>query len=193
MKNLICATKHLINTALTLSLLCGLIYVTAQQVLRQSANDPQIQMAQDAAAALAEGKEEPSLQATGGTLAQIDLEHSLAPFMITFDNNLKPITSTAELNGKTPVPPAGVFEFARAHGENRFSWQPRRGVRAATVLVHYSGQKSGFVLAGRSLREVETRVPAIGSLILAGWLASMVALGTTTLALRIIGGPPGTV
>ena len=34
------------------TLLCGLVYLATQQSIRQGANDPQIQMAEDAAAAL---------------------------------------------------------------------------------------------------------------------------------------------
>lgn len=193
MKIFIHATKNLFLIALALTLLCGLMYVTAQQVLRQSANDPQIQLAEDAAAALAEDKAPPELQEKAAAFAKIDMRQTLAPFLIRYDDDRQPISSTVELNGKTPVPPAGVFEFARTHGENRLTWQPERGVRNATVLVHYSGHKSGFVLAGRSLREVETRVPALGRLILAGWIGSMLGLGITAVALRLIGGAPGAV
>lgn len=188
MESFINATKNSFILALALTLLCGLIYVTAQQVLRQLANDPQVQMAEDAAAALAEGRVPATLPDTAALAGKIDMAQSLAPFLIRYDEDLQPVSSTAELDGKTPVPPAGVFEFARIHGENRLTWQPRRGVRSATVLVHYSGRKPGFVLAGRSLREVETRVPALGRLILAGWIGSLLALGTTAVALRMIDG-----
>ena len=39
-------------------------------------------------------------------------------------------------------------------GEDRLTWQPEPGVRSATVVVHYQGAQAGFVMAGRSLREV---------------------------------------
>jgi hypothetical protein len=38
------------------TVLCLLLYLVAQQIWRQLANDPQLQMARDAAAALADGQ-----------------------------------------------------------------------------------------------------------------------------------------
>ncbi len=39
------------------------------------------------------------------------------------------------------------------------------GVRNAVVVVRYGGEHPGFVLAGRSLREVEQRVSVMGTLV----------------------------
>src|SRR6185295_4920318 len=62
-----------------ITILCGMVYLTVQQSLRQSANDPQIQMAEDAAGALARGAaEETVLPAT-----QVDIATSLSPFAIS--------------------------------------------------------------------------------------------------------------
>ncbi len=58
------------------------------------------------------------------------------------------------------------------------TWQPERRVRIATVVVRYEGRESGFVLAGRSLREVEERVRRIGTLTgLAPGVTPLVSLG----------------
>jgi hypothetical protein len=51
----------------------------------------------------------------------------------------------------------GVFDYVRQHDQDRITWQPEPGVRIATVVAGYTGSQSGFVLAGRSLREVEKR------------------------------------
>jgi hypothetical protein len=47
--------RHWLPLAAVTTLLCGLVYLAVQQSLRQGANDPQIQMAEDAAAALVAG------------------------------------------------------------------------------------------------------------------------------------------
>jgi len=47
------------------------------------------------------------------------------------------------------------------------------GVRSAVVLVYYRGQTPGFVLIGRSLREIEIREDQQGKIVLAGWIAIM--------------------
>jgi len=147
-----------------------LVYAAVQQDLRLSANDPQIQMAEDAAAALGQGLafEVPSGQ-------PVDIARSLAPFVIVFGEDGKPRTSNAVLDGGTPVPPAGVFAFTREHGQDRITWQPREGVRTAAVIVHFVGSTPGFVLAGRSLREVESRSSVVLQLTGAACLAALVA------------------
>lgn len=119
--------KWLPTTIITAGL-CRLVYLTVQQALRMDANDPQIQMAEDAVSAL---------------------------------------------NG-------GVLDYMRQHGEERVTWQPEKGVRMATVVVRYD---KGFVLAGRSMREVEIRISNIekisGIAMLAIWAATLfiIALG----------------
>src|SRR5205809_377919 len=71
-----------------------LSYGNSQQVLRQSANDPQIQMAEDLKAQIDNGKDPKTLVGQKG----IDMK-SLSPFLIVYDDKLKPIASDANLNG----------------------------------------------------------------------------------------------
>mgnify|MGYP003387359885 CR=1 FL=1 len=140
-------------------------YTLVQQSQRSAASDPQIQMVEDAAAALNAGADPAKVVG-----ASIDAAASLAPFVIVYNENHIPVASGAVLSGKAPVPPAGVFDYVSGHsrdgkvwslreqgdtpGEERFSWEPQSGVRFATVVVGY---KNGFVLAARNLREVERR------------------------------------
>ena len=158
--------------AVILTLLCGIIYLSAQQVLRQSANDIPQQMADDAAFDLSTGRLPEALKAD----AKVDMAESLSPYLMYFDEQCHVVASSAQLDGKTPVPPAGVFEAARANGKNRLTWRPRRGVRGAICVVHFAGAKSGFVVAGHSLSETQAHIQKIGQLIFAGWFASQVIL-----------------
>ena len=135
------------------TIFCGISYFLVQQDLRWSANDPQIQMAEDGAVALGSGATATSVAAA----PIVDISRSLSPFVIVFDDNGKPIASSAVLNGATPTIPFGIFQYVRMSGEDRFTWQPENGVRIAAVVVRFSGTSSGFILAGRSLREVEKR------------------------------------
>ncbi len=136
--------------------LCGLVYATVQQSLRHSANDPQIQMAEDAAYALGSGHRTESVLPP----TQIDMSQSLAPFLIVYDDAGNVTASSASLYGRPPSLPQGVLGYTRAHGEDRITWQPAPGVRIAAVITPFAatnGAPSGFVLAGRSLREIEER------------------------------------
>ncbi len=133
-------------------LLSGLIYICVQQSLRQSANDPQIQIAQDLADSLQNGRNAQDLIGS-----QVDLKKSLATFVIVFDDSGKPIASSAMLDGRIPTPPNGVFEYTKLHKEDRITWEPKLNIREAAVLARFEGSKPGFVLVGRSLAEAEKR------------------------------------
>lgn len=129
---------------------CALGYGTVQQALRQGLNDPQIQMAEDAAYALNNG----AVMDAVVSAEKIEMSRSLAPFIVIYDNDGKPIASSGLLNGQMPDYPKGALDSARQSGENRVTWQPNSTVRVASVVVPYN---NGFVMAGRNMREVEQR------------------------------------
>lgn len=147
-----------------------LVYLAVQQVGRQTANDPQLQIARDAAVSLAGGQSAESIVA--GT--QVDIGRSLAPWITVVDEKGSIVGSSASLHGKPRTVPAGVFDHARETGEIRVTWQPEPGVRMATVVVH--NRNGGFVVAGRSLAESEARTAAYGRMILFGWFATLIGL-----------------
>jgi hypothetical protein len=163
--------KTMIPLAVVITLLSGLLYGTLQQVLRINANDPQIQMAEDAATALANGKLIDSVVPS----TQVDIATSLAPYIIMFDNSGKAIASSGLLHNQLPALPSGVFDYVRQNGEDRLTWQPEPGVRSATVVTRFGGAQPGFVMVGRSLREVENRIDQFGLLIGLGWLGTLFA------------------
>ena len=125
-----------------------------QQLLRLQANDPQVQLAEDAARALAGGADPKSVLPPG---PQVDVSRSLAPFVVVYDAAGAPMASSGQLHGAAPKLPGGVLEHALAQGGHRLSWQPEVGVRQALVVVPLRAGAAGFVVAGRSLREVEAR------------------------------------
>jgi len=139
--------------AFVIVLLSGLTYVTSQQILRQGANDPQIQMAEDVSSRLDHGDSPQTFLSSN----KIDIAKSLSPFVIVYDTKGNAVFSSGELQGDTPVLPRGVLDAANS-GEQRVTWQPQRSVRIASVVTSY---KNGYVLAGRSLREVEKREDAL--------------------------------
>jgi hypothetical protein len=155
--------------AVTISAFCLLVYAAVQQAYRQSADDPQIQLANDAADALADGH---SAQALVPAI-KISVNKSLAPFLIIYDTNGHEVASSGSLDGQTPALPNGVLDSTKQLGENRISWQPRNGVRIATVIVSY---KDGFVLAGRNMREIEQREAQVSMFAGITWILAM--LGT---------------
>jgi len=76
-----------------------------------------------------------------------------------------------------PVYPTGVMDYVRKNGQDRVTWQPEVGIRMATVVVPYN---NGFVLAGRSLTEIEKRASQVESLsglaMLGIWAATLIII-----------------
>jgi len=153
------------------TLMCGLVYGVAQQTIRQSANDPQIQLAEDAAAALKNGI---TPQAVMQGLLPVDMAVSIAPFVIIYNDAGQPIIGNGFINNANPVPPPGVLNYVRTYGEDRVTWQTQQGYRFATVVTRYDGYQQGFVLAGRSLRESEQRVMNLTAQVVLAWIVTSI-------------------
>lgn len=154
--------------ALVITLFCGLVYFSAQQIYRQSANDPQIQISEDMADYLSQGKDVNAIVPK----PEVDIAKSLVWFVMFFNDKGEIISSNAKLDGQTPVLPFGVLDHARKNGQNRVTWEPKEGVRIAAVVTSYNG---GTVLVGRSLRETENRVHYLGKKVMLAWLITVAA------------------
>ena len=164
----------LITTAVFLT-----AYAAVQQVHRNLATDPQLQIARDISNTLSKGKSIRHLLPPD----TVNLEESLAVFAELFDKNGKAIQSTGFLHGNIPQPPAGIFEFTNSHNKDVITWQPQAGVRMAMVFEKVPAPGAGFVAVGRSLSETEIRESNLVRIIGIAWLACM-ALLTVSLVLQ---------
>jgi len=160
-----------LSLAVIVTILCALVYLVEQQALRMSANDPQIQLAEDGADALARGATAQSLLPAN----TIDIAKSLAPFIVVYNDAGEVSASSGLLHGKIPTLPVGILDYVRKNSEDRVTWQPEGGVRIATVVVRADGTNPGFVLIGRSLRETEKRVDQLTLLVGVAWVAALFA------------------
>jgi len=156
------------------TLVCLILAVALQQELRQAADDPQHQLAEDAVGALQTGASPSAVVGAGS----VDVAASLAPFVTVFDTGGLVIATSGQLDGAASHPPAGVLDTARTSGFDRVTWQPRAGVRVALVVLPWTG---GTVLAGRSLRRVEQEESAIEGIVALGWLGTLAVVGVAAL------------
>lgn len=166
---------HYLPLAIVIVAGFGFSYLVIQQALRMGANDPQVQMAEDASVALAYSANVDQVVPS----QKVDIGRSLAPFLIVYDSTGKVMASSATLQGVTPVLPPGVLDYVRIHGEDRVTWQPAPGVRIAAVIAPVETQAMGspaFVLAGRSLRESEARADQFLQLTAAGMLFTLIVV-----------------
>jgi len=164
-----------VGAALIITALCGLVEVAVQQNYRQNANDPQIEFSEDIARALHDGAPTENVVPP----YKVDIAQALGIFVILYDEDGKPLASSAVLNGQTPVVPIGVLQYAKSHGQNRLTWEPQKNVRSAVVVTPFTGKTSGYVVVGRSLREVEKRESQLLTRVAMVWLGCLAVLLVT--------------
>ena len=148
--------RLIVPLTLALLVVVGFVEVAVQQSYRLGANDPQIQLAGDIAARLSAGGSPEGVISTNAV--KVDPGSSLAVFAVIVDANSKVLASAMEMGGSTPLPPKGVLSASSLSHQNRITWQPQAGTRIALVVQAYQhGTNTGYVLVGRSLKEVEVR------------------------------------
>ncbi len=156
----------------------ALIYATVQQGYRTGANDPQVQMIRDLSERIKQSKSLETLLPTD----TVNLQKSLAVFIQFYNEQKQVVYSSGLISNKMPQIPHGVLEAAKNTGENAVTWQPQYNVRLATVTRYVGTPQVAFVLAGRSLQEVEVRVGNLIHMIIICWI---IALGIIALHLVI--------
>lgn len=161
----------------------GAIYLAVQQDYRQSANDPQIAMAEDAVTQLADGANIVSIVTRNAPL--LNIKTTLLPWIAVYDAQGNVINASGQLDEHLPQLPVGVFDTL--NNEERFTWQPASpgtlslggpapNVRQAVVVVHFHNPHAvngelatGSVAVGRSLSLTEERVEQLGINLALAW------------------------
>lgn len=160
-----------IPLGVAVTLLSLIVYGVVQQAIRLGANELPKQMAEDAATDIVRGITPKAVIPK----VNVDMAASLAPFMIVYDDRGSILATSVELDGKVPELPVGVLASARERRVDNVTWQPKPGVRSAVSIVRYVGDKPGFVLAGRSLRQIEILEDKILLDVIIGWAVTMAA------------------
>jgi len=163
--------KNWLPYAAVVTLVSILVYTVTQQNYRLTANDPQTEMAEDAATALNNGADPKSLIISGPVA---EMSKSFSPFVVIYDRAGNIAAGNTTLNGKPLTLPAGVLDYIQKNGSDMVSWQPAPGVRDAMVGIR--ADKGYTVIAGRSLHKIEDRIAKLGQQVLFGWLVSLIGL-----------------
>ena len=145
----------------------GTIFVVAQQVERQGADDAPQRLASQVAAEVRVGTTSTVDDAPG-----VDLGHSLAPFVVVVDASDSVAQGTASLEGAPLAIPRGVLQTARRSGSDAVTWEARDDLRFALVEIAVG---SRVVVAGQSLAPSESRTDRLGLLVLIAWLGTSAA------------------
>lgn len=153
-----------------LTVFYGTVYTVVQQVQRHDANDPQIQLAEDTASALNQGTP-PATLVSG----HVDPSSSLDPFVIIYDKAGQAVVGSGYLHNQVPIIPTGALTAANGQTYHAVTWQPAATVRIAAVII---STDKYYVLAGRSLQEVERNETASFQLSTFGWLLSIIIVAS---------------
>ncbi len=171
---------HLAAAAL-LSTLAILIYAAVQQSYRSAANDPQIQIARDIANDIGLHRAYHDF-----INSMVNPQQSLAPFIQLYDGSGQLILSGNAINQIPFTIPKGVLTIAKQHGENVVTWQPAAGVRLAAVAEYTGNTDTAYVVAARSLQEVENRERNLRTMVIAAWAVGCCIIAMHGLIQRFI-------
>jgi hypothetical protein len=151
----------------------SVIYFGIQQTYRTGADDPQTALIDEISHDL-----ENNLPVDRFfSAAAADLKWSSMPFVALYDSSQRPLRSSASINSKFPLLPAGVLDEAARTGSNHVTWQPDAGTRLAIVVKRLNKGPVAFAASGRSLHYVEMRTSSLLKMIFLSWTACILILG----------------
>jgi hypothetical protein len=146
----------------------GILYIAIQQSLRLGANDPQVSIAQDVAAAVDRNRKPADILAD-----HVEMAYSMAPFVIIYDKSGTVVSGNGYLNGEIPVIPYGVLQHTPKDGTHFVTWSPAKGVRIAAVSAM---SRDYYIVSGRSLAVTEDHIRTVTQIALCAWLITMAGL-----------------
>lgn len=162
--------RHLLGVYSLITFSSLTLYVTLQQALRLEADDDPSSRAQSTAALLSTGVDPAQFAPPHTTDLSTD-----SSFLLIADQSGRTVISTANIGGKLPTIPQGVYEYTAVHGSHHVTWAPAKSIRLATVVVPYrTPDSAGFVASGVSLTDTERLVAHLGIIIGSGWIGSMI-------------------
>ncbi|XAS66503.1 hypothetical protein V3C33_13500 [Micrococcaceae bacterium Sec5.7] len=150
-----------------LTLVCGAVYVTLQQLGRQSANDRPGEL-------VAFALQHPDVLPG----PHLDLAQDGPPFVNVYAADGTPLSGTGFLNGRLARLPRGVLDEARTNGMDTVTWQPQEGVRYAVTA---RSAEDRVIVAGQSLKATEVRAGQTLAYLAAGWLGSVLVVAAAFL------------
>jgi hypothetical protein len=152
----------------TATLVIGASYTMVQQSTRLAADDAPLALSQVIKSQLDSGASPNDVV----TAHSVNLRSNTNTFAVITDAGQHVLASSASLDGQSPLPPKGVFNYTKARGSDSFTWQPAEDVRLATYVTTYGqAPNDGFIITGQSLSPAEDRIDTYGSLAMAAWLA----------------------
>lgn len=160
-------------SAVILTLVMAFGFLVGQQVLRMSSDDPQISGIEGVYEALTAGQDPSAFS----SLPPVDPTKSLLPFVVVFDSEGKLVGGTLLLEGQNLEIQKSVLESSKKTNSKKITWQPKKGVRLASVIKPYAfEEKQGYILVGKSLRENDYRTINLLKVFGFFWIVSLIII-----------------
>ena len=160
--------RHYFLSAIILTVVFATMYVLMQQQGRAQANDTPSLLATQVAKQL-----DADLGLESISMGETDLANDPIPFVIMYDTQGKAVGGSGYLDKKLAVVPKGVLTHATSGKHNAVTWQPKSGIRIASVTVK---AKNYYVLGGQSLSATEDHASQLLKLTVLGYGISLAVL-----------------
>lgn len=149
----------------------GCAYISTQQSLRSGADGPAVTAVRQAMVKLENG-ETPQ----NALPEKTDIRTSQTPFVYIYDSDKNLVASSAAYGSESIAYPVSVLSEIDKRGENRVTWQPKTGLRFATVGIQFVG---GYIIGCYPLSETENTISHISALLLIG--SALYAVGSAVI------------
>ena len=160
--------RYYVLSVLILTSIFSTMYALVQQQGRMQANDTPTLLATQVAKQLDAG-----LGLSSVNMGATDLANKPVPFVIVYDKQGKAVGGSGYLDKKLAVAPKSMLQHAKINRNNVVTWQPKAGVRIASVTV---AAKDYYVLGGQSLKSTEDHATQLLKLTILGYGISLVLL-----------------
>ncbi len=160
--------RHYLFFATVLTIAFATMFGLIQQLNRMQANDTPALLATQVAKQL-----DADLGLNSINMGATDLANNPVPFVIVYDKQGKAVGGSGYIDQKLAVVPKGVLEHSSKGNDNAVTWEPKAGVRIASVTV---AAKDYYVLGGQSLVQAESRINRLAVITLVGYAIALVAI-----------------
>lgn len=163
--------KFFLPMAICITYSALMIFFVGQKLIRENANNPQLQISREMAGALTGDID----VAQKFFSVQVNYKKSSLPFFMNFSETGKLLASNGIYGEKVELPPQDIMEYAKSRSDYRFTWKLPGGTKVAAVTNRYEGKEPGFVLVARNLTENEQANKELTKLVFIGLLAGYIA------------------
>lgn len=155
--------KHAIASWIPLAIaiisLGSLMFISFQQYIRTSANNPLQETAENLIGVIESGVNYDQLKSN----SPVDIKKENSFIYVVVDDNKSVVASNIKEMEKYSIP-TGVYDQAKKnHSKGHVvTWRPEKDIYLAIYVKHFSGERSGYVITARTLYSINQDILRVG-------------------------------